>query len=70
MTQLETLKEIAQRGPTAIGDVAASRNTIYALRDKRLLKKAGVRHTGSRGRPAKLYDVSARGQKLLERASA
>jgi predicted ArsR family transcriptional regulator len=69
MTQLETLQEIAQRGPSAIADVQASRNTIYALRDKQLLKRAGFRHTGARGRPAKLYTVSARGQKLLQRTA-
>lgn len=68
MTQIETLKQIAESGPVAIADVPASRNTIYALRDKKLLKRAGVRHTGSRGRPAKLYDVSAKGQRALQRA--
>jgi predicted ArsR family transcriptional regulator len=67
MTQIEALKVIAERGPTAITDIEASRNTFYALRDKRLIKKAGFRSTGDRGRPAKLYQVSARGEQKLAR---
>jgi predicted ArsR family transcriptional regulator len=65
MTQIETLKAIADRGPTAITDLPASRNTFYALRDKKLVKRAGFRSTGARGRPAKLYQVSAKGERKL-----
>lgn len=68
MTQIEALKAIADVGPVTITDVPASRNTVYALRDKKLLKRAGVKHTGERGRPAKLYQVSAKGERLLARA--
>jgi hypothetical protein len=69
MTQLEALRAIAERQPAAITDIPASRNTVYALRDKRLLRRAGVRHTGQRGRPAKLYELSKRGLTKLERAA-
>lgn len=68
MTQLEALKIIAERGPTAITDIPASRNTVYALRDRKLVKRAGVRHLAARGRPAKLYQVSAKGERKLARA--
>lgn len=68
MTQIEALKAIADNGPVTISDVPASRNTIYALLDKKLLKRVGVKHTGSRGRPAKQYEVSAKGERLLQRA--
>jgi predicted ArsR family transcriptional regulator len=68
LTQTEALKIIADRGPVAIGDVGASRNTVYALREKKLIKRAGVRYTGERGRPAKLYELSARGERELARA--
>lgn len=68
MTQIETLKAIAERGPTAITDLPASRNTFYALRDHKLVKRAGFRHTSERGRPAKLYQVSAKGERKLARA--
>jgi predicted ArsR family transcriptional regulator len=68
VTQTEALKQIATEGPVAIGDIPASRNTVLALRERKLIKKAGVRHTGTRGRPAKLYEVSAKGKRQLERA--
>ncbi len=68
MTQTDALKFIADNGPVSIGEVPSSRNTVLALREAKLLKRAGIRHTGSRGRPATLYTVSAKGQKQLARA--
>lgn len=70
MTQIEALQVIAKQGPVALTDIPASRNTVYALRDRKLLKSAGKTATGKRGRPAKLYAVSAKGEKLLARQSA
>ena len=68
MTQTEALKQFADNGPLSIGDVSASRNTVLALREAKLIKRAGVRHTGTRGRPATLYDISAKGQRQLAKA--
>lgn len=69
MTQTEVLKYVEQHAPVAISDVPASRQTVYKVRDAKLLKSAGTRRTGQRGRPASLVELSAKGRKRLERLS-
>lgn len=68
MTQNEALKQIAESGPLTISQLPASRNTVHALRDKKLIKRVGQTATGQRGRPAVLYSVSAKGERTLARA--
>ena len=63
MSEREVLAKF--EAPTTVKEAGATQYRLKTFLERGLLKSAGTYATGTRGRPAKLYTLTAKGQKAI-----